>query len=87
VSARRTGAANQRLRHDRTRKMEGHREVSGRKIRIGGQTCRCQRLGRRRTRSRGGDGPDKRDLAVGEVDMEEGVGPTQEKKRPRGGAG
>jgi hypothetical protein len=34
-----------------------------------------------------GDGPDKWDLAVGEVDMEEGVGPTQEKKRPRGGAG
>jgi hypothetical protein len=30
-----------------------------------------------------GDGPDRRDLAVGEIDMEEGVGPAQEKRAER----
>jgi hypothetical protein len=27
-----------------------------------------------------GDRPDRRDLAIGETDMEEGVGPAQEKR-------
>jgi hypothetical protein len=33
-----------------------------------------------------GDGPDRRDSTVGEIDMEEGVEPTQEKKAPSEGA-